>query len=177
MELYRKGDASAFDVLYGRYENRLFTFLKHRIPRDQSTALDVFQLTWLKVHAARDKFDLSQKFSGWFYTIAVNTLRDELGEAWRKNAREFEEEEHSEVEEESPLKWAELGELRDKLESVFHELSSHQREALILSDIEGFSSKEIARMMKLTDGAVRQLIFRGRKEMSALLVKKGVRSA
>ena len=178
MILYREGRVSAFNELYARHESRLFSFLKRRISSDDALSLDVFQLTWLKVHSARNTFDQSQKFSNWLYTIAINTLRDELGEAWRRYSQEFEEDQvYQETEINSPLKTIELSALREVIESALQTLAPHQREAIILSDMEGFSSKEIAEMMKLSDGAVRQLIFRGRKELTVLLSEYGAKSA
>jgi RNA polymerase sigma-70 factor (ECF subfamily) len=178
MNSYKSGDGSAFDELYNRYEKRLFAFLNRRIPGNEAMALDVFQLSWLKVHASRDKFDSKFKFSSWIYTIAMNSLRDELGEAWKRYGQELHENEaYSEAEIESPLAAAERGELREVIESALQMLSAPQREAIILSDLEGFSSKEIAQMMELSDGAVRQLIFRGRKELLVLFDKQGLKSA
>ena len=178
MIIYRDGNVLAFDELYSRYEKRLFSFLCRRLPGNESLALDVFQLTWLKLHSARANFDKAQKVSGWLFTIAINTLRDEIGEAWNRYSREFDENEtHQGTANDTPLVNLEREELREMVDGVLARLPGHQREAIVLSDIEGFSSKEIAEMMGISDGAVRQLIFRGRKEFAELFRALGARSA
>lgn len=175
MRLYCEGDIPAFDELYRRYENRLFSFLRRRVSDNEAIALDVFQLTWLKVHTARESFDRTLRFSSWIFTIAVNTLRDEMGEAWKRYRQEIDENEiYANSESESPLEIIEREEVREKIESALQKISIPQREAILLSDLEGFSSKEIASIMGLSDGSVRQLIFRARRELSVILGREGV---
>ena len=40
---------------------------------------ELYQKTWLKVHASRNSYDPKHKFSTWLFTIALNNLRDEVG--------------------------------------------------------------------------------------------------
>lgn len=48
-------------------------------------------------------------------------------------------------------------------------LPNHQKEALILFEISGFSMKEIAQMQSSSEGAVKTKISRGRKKLQTLL--------
>jgi len=74
-------DESAFDELYSRYKDKLFLFIFQYV-KNQKTAEDIFQETFVRVVKHASRFNPKKKFSSWVYTIAANLCRDEL--KWRK---------------------------------------------------------------------------------------------
>lgn len=171
MTAYGSGDAMAFQLLYARYEDRLLGFFRRRLSsRQQSIAPDLFQATWLKVHQARTKFDRAHKFTSWFFTIALNTLRDFVGEARHR----FEAELSNEVLSHTASSTSEeLTHDLKHLELLLDRLPSLQREVILLSDWEEFSSKEIAALYRTSDGNIRQIISRTRKQLKAWMEGDG----
>lgn len=163
MERYIMGEASAFEALYDRYHQRMMSFFARRLPASsRSIQSDLFQITWLKVHQARSKFDLSKKFSTWIYTIALNTLRDygrekykSLGVAWS--------DEHEFSSAQPPTALTDQ-ELKD-LEKMLKNLPEDWREILILSDWEGFTSKEVSAIKGLGEENIRQILSRARRSL------------
>ncbi len=165
MTAYGAGNAMAFQLLYARYEDRLLGFFRRRLSsRQQSIAPDLFQATWLKVHQARTKFDRTHKFTSWFFTIALNTLRDFVGEARHRFEAELSDEVLSHT---ASSTSEELTHELKHLETLLDRLPSLQREVILLSDWEEFSSKEIAAMYATSDGNIRQMISRTRKQLKA----------
>lgn len=164
------GNAEAFSELYHRFESRLYGFFLKRLSFDTwSLALDLFQKTWLKVHRARHRFDRRQKFSTWLFSIALNVLRDE----WRlpgtlSSLEEVEEMERipSTEDQERDLS---LKEDLARLEGTLSQISDLQREALILSEWEGFSSQELAKALGISEAAARQTVSRARKKVREIM--------
>lgn len=173
MSAYIAGDKMAFQFLYDRYEDRLLGFFRRRLSsRQRAIAPDLFQATWLKVHQARAKFDRAHKFSSWFFTIALNTLRDFVGEARHR----FETPDDSIISQTASSSSEELKHDLNQLETLLDRLPSFQREVILLSDWEELSSKEIAVMYDTSDGNIRQMIFRTRKQLKSWLEGDGLES-
>lgn len=174
MMAYVRGDEEAFLTLFNRYSPKLTLFLSVRLGKRRSHLLDeLYQKTWLKIHSARKTFDPSKSFYTWFYTIALNSLRDEVGLASEKLPHtEFEE--HHEAHMQNTTIEAEyiLKESASRVYSLLAKLPENQRTALLLSDRDELSSKEIAEAMGFTDAAVRQLISRARKSVRASLLEE-----
>ena len=77
VEMYAKGDNSAFDVLLSRYQQKLYShilFLVH----NEDTANDLFQETFVKaiVTIQQGRYVESGKFSAWLTRIAHNLIID-----------------------------------------------------------------------------------------------------
>jgi len=170
MVAYASGNDKAFAELYRRYEARIYGFLVRRLsPRQRNSTSDIFQKTWLKVHTGRKSFDSTKKFSAWIFTIAINALRDHLSLKEEKvSAASLED-----VVEPASLTNQETDLMREQLKNNVHtiieKLPTMQREAVLLCELEGFSSADAANIMNLSDGAVRQLLFRARGMLKTML--------
>ena len=77
MESFRLGDPDAFDVLYRRHSARVFGYLRKRVLNEQ-LAQDIFQDTFLKVHRYRARYDCTQPFAGWLFTLCRNSMIDAI---------------------------------------------------------------------------------------------------
>jgi RNA polymerase sigma-70 factor (ECF subfamily) len=82
VELYRRGEASAIELLIRRYHDDLLRFLV-RLTGERATAEDAFQDAFLQIHTSAEAFDTSRRFKPWLFTIAANKARDLL----RRNSR------------------------------------------------------------------------------------------
>lgn len=162
-----KGDADAFSLLYRRHESKLYGFFLRRLNQDRrGAAPDLFQKTWLKIHHARHRFDKEQKFSTWMYSIALNVLRDQLRVA--PLGDEIPElPADTDVEQDFSLKQD-----LNRLEEALSQIPENHREALILSEWEGFSSQELAKVLGVTDAAARQMVSRARKRVRQILQER-----
>jgi RNA polymerase sigma-70 factor (ECF subfamily) len=76
MMAYARGDARAFETLYGRHRGPLYRFVLRGLRQDRASADEVFQDTWSRVIAARERYVASAKFSTWLLQIAHNLLTD-----------------------------------------------------------------------------------------------------
>ncbi len=75
IERWRGGDASAFEVLVGRWQRPVSRFLSH-LTGDPGLVEDLCQEVFLRVYLARQRYRAGGAFSTWLYRIALNVARD-----------------------------------------------------------------------------------------------------
>ncbi len=160
MRMYAAGDPLAFQLLFSRYEKRIYNFLLRRIG-DVDRAKDLFQETFLRLHRNRDNFDTRRSFAAWFYTIVNNLVRDELR---MKRGIQFEAIEAEDTLPASSVATPEesrsMSETKVKVDGALKNLPEPQREVLLLSRFEDLSHNEIAGITGKSEAAVRQLLYR-----------------
>jgi RNA polymerase sigma-70 factor (ECF subfamily) len=77
MQRIQSGERKYFELLFDRYQLRLFNFIL-RIVHDKEKAEDLLHDLFIKVIESPEKFDAQKKFSTWVYTLAVNICRNEI---------------------------------------------------------------------------------------------------
>jgi RNA polymerase sigma factor (sigma-70 family) len=156
VELIRAGCDEAFEVVVGRYTGPLKCFVTRVLP--DPYAEDVVQQTFVRALEALRGGDAEIFLRPWLYRIAQNAALDV------RKARGFS---HEQLDEgidgvERPDQAFERRErLRDVVGAI-RALPVRQREALVLRELEGRSYDEIAVHLRVSDGAVRQLLMRAR---------------
>ena len=77
VELYTKGNNSAFDILLKRYEDNVFSYLLYSV-KNQELAEDLFQDIFVKivVRLKNGQYAENDKFSSWMMRIVHNHLID-----------------------------------------------------------------------------------------------------
>jgi len=177
MQAYAAGDQIAFAELYRRQEQRLYGFLERRLPPGRKHfASDLFQKTWLQVHRSRREFEPGRGFGAWFFTIALNALRDFVGKASFR--LDVPDEDRSETASDEDVEANLL--IRERMalaEELLGRLPAAQREVLLMSEWDGLSAREIGGIAGLSENAARQALFRAKRRLRELLQdKEGGRS-
>ncbi len=151
MELYRDGDAGAFDVLYHRHKGGLFRYL-FRLSKDKGVAEELFQDVWSNIIRSRERYQPSAKFSTFLYQVAHNRLIDHI----RRRPElalslDAEDEDCVSLAERLPADagaqpeiQAERKRLIERLVENIEALPALQREAFLLREEAGLSLEEIA---------------------------------
>src|SRR5262245_3575018 len=153
------GDGSAFEQIIVRHERRILT-LAWRLLGTMEDAQDAAQEVFLRAFKYLPRFDARRKFEPWLVRIAVNTCR-ELGRKKNRHRTVMIEAEelpapgdpHSEfsAEEDRRILYAAVGELPEK-----------EKAALILRDIDGFSTAEVAEILQSSESTVRSQVSSAR---------------
>jgi len=140
------GKAKYLELLIGQFNPVIFHYLLSQ--SDKELAEDVIQSTWLKVIKKQSAGSISsnqhQNVKSWLFTIARNTLIDELR---RQNKWRWSEITEQHLVSDSLENAVNESEQLLKLNNALRQLSFHQREAFIFQQ-EGFSLLE---MCQLTD--------------------------
>lgn len=160
-----EGNQEAFASLVHRHEQRSY-WAAYKILGDAEAARDVAQEAFVRVWRALDRFDFSMAFSTWLYRITVNLAIDHL----RRNRRHrgadldlFREAvaDESGVRPEAPQTSREVA---ASVRAVLETLDEKYRTVLILRDLEGLSSKQIADITGIAHATVRWRLHIARKQ-------------
>jgi RNA polymerase sigma factor (sigma-70 family) len=167
MQRYCEGDADAFRALYAILAPRLYGYLV-RMTRDRAIADDLLQATFLKVHRARAAYVQGADPVPWMYAIAHRTFLDEARRSRRAVVAVAREDELPEVPVqitgESQSAAADLGadpELARAALAALDTLPPQQREAVVLTKLDGKSIAEAAEIAGTTPGAMKVRAHRG----------------
>jgi RNA polymerase sigma-70 factor, ECF subfamily len=162
-----RGDVAAFERLYERHGARMKSVARNLLGRE-ADAEDAVQETFLKVYRGAASFRGSSSLMTWIYRILVNTCYDAL----RKRQRHPEDALESAASGgEGPALPATAGDhpLRIAIEQSLSRLSPRQRAVFLLSAVEGFSHREIAAVLDVSEGASRALLFEAKRRLQDLL--------
>ena len=151
MELYRDGDAGAFDVLYHRHKGGLFRYL-FRLCKHRGVAEELFQDVWSNIIRSSERYQPSAKFSTFLYQVAHNRLIDHLRQKPEYViSLDAEDEDTISLADTLPADSGDqpeiLAERKQVVENLIREietLPTLQREAFLLREEAGMSLEEIA---------------------------------
>lgn len=77
MKLYQQGEYLAFEQLYARYRQRIFSFVQVRI-YDKNLVEEVFQNIFLKFHQTKALYSDKYLVGQWIFTISKSVIIDSL---------------------------------------------------------------------------------------------------
>jgi RNA polymerase sigma-70 factor (ECF subfamily) len=172
-----------FEVLVGRYKNAIVSFL-YRFVGDFRTAEDLAQETFLRVFKKIHDYNSSAKFSTWLYTIASNLAKDEFKRRVRHPARSLDwkgggdttrniPDVKADTTDSVPDVQLEHDEVRLNVKKALALLEEHDREILLLKDVQGLSYEEIAGVLDLPMGTVKSRISRARTAFKEVWKRMG----
>jgi len=160
----RAGDAQAFAVLFERHERMVLRTALRLLGR-LDLAQDAAQEAFLRLHRHLARFDESRELGPWLYRVVVNVCRDAArrGRGARLVALEdaaalASPSEGAGAREESLLR----DEQRRLVQAALLTLPAREREAIVLRDIEGLTSDEVARILGSSAGTVRSQVAAAR---------------
>lgn len=165
MKRYCEGDSRAFEELYAACAPKLLRYLV-RLCGEMSTAEDLLQLSFLKVHRSRASYIEGAQPLPWMYTICHRTFLDEA----RKRKRSKVVDVGGEVPEQSAAMDgrasidAESTDNSEKLSQTLQALQTlppSQRQAVVLTKLDGKSMQEAADIAGTTIGAMKVRAHRG----------------
>jgi RNA polymerase sigma-70 factor (ECF subfamily) len=163
------GDPAAFERLMRLHERRVFG-IAWRILGNSGEAEDATQEAFLRLYRALGRIDPTRPLTPYLDRITVNVCRS-LG---RKRSRRREqplepagnEPDGPAVDPEDPRSDpaadADLSEVRRLAAGVLRELPFKQRAALVLRELHGLSTREVARALDSSETSVRSHVCRAR---------------
>jgi RNA polymerase sigma-70 factor (ECF subfamily) len=161
------GDVSAFEQIVIRYERRVLT-LAWRLLGSGADAQDASQEVFMRAFRFLRKFDSTRPFEPWLIRLTVNVCRD-IG---RKrtvtvlldaDAVQAHSDPHMELSSE---------EQKAMLKKALQELPEKERAAVVLRDIEGFSTAEVAEILGSSAATVRSQISTARLKIRKVLKRR-----
>lgn len=172
-----------FEIIVGRHKNAIVSFL-FRFTGDFRTAEDLAQEAFLRVFKKIQDYNSTAKFSTWLYTIASNLAKDEFKRRSRHPARSLDWKGGGDTTRDMPQAKAdttssvpdarlEKDEVRLSVNKALDLLEAHDREILVLKDVQGLSYEEISEILGLPMGTVKSRISRARTAFKEVWKKLG----
>jgi RNA polymerase sigma-70 factor, ECF subfamily len=172
------GDLKAFDSLTIMYRERLYGVI-YNMTFNHDDAADLTQDAFVKAFRSLSKFKEKSSFFTWLYRIGVNLTLSHLKK--KKNRKFFsfdqyvtngvsiKDSEKFSTKDSNSVQSTLLNELHEKLNEALLQLSDKHRTIVVLFEIDGLSHKEIALIMKCTEGTVRSRLHYAKLQLQSLL--------
>jgi RNA polymerase sigma-70 factor (ECF subfamily) len=145
MLAYARGDAGAFEILYGRYRGSLYRYFLRQCS-SAAVAEELYQDVWMKLIRARDRYEVKAKFSTYLFHLAHNHLIDHFRRQRGGIPASYDDDpEELPVEgQPGPERQVDLQRQVQRLRELIGQLPEAQREAFLLREEAGLNLQQIA---------------------------------
>jgi len=165
----QRGNMNAFEQLVQRHDKRVLTIAAGYV-HSADDAKDIYQEVFLRVYKGLSKFQHKSEFSTWIYRITTNVC---LSHRSRRNRNPHASLDQSITDEDGqPHALKDTlsddgtadqrtydAEIAVRVERALKTLSPRQRMVFTMRHYECYKLKEIAEMMKCSEGAVKKYLF------------------
>jgi len=161
----KQGNRKAQRLLYETYAGKMMGVCL-RYCKDRETAKDLLHDGFLKVFSHIDDFECKGSFEGWVRRIMVNTALEHV-------RKQVDEGYSQPIEEAYALSDADFGVLErlqaSELVAIIQRLPDTYRTVFNLFVVEGYSHKEIAEQMHITESSSRVYLTRAKQLLQNML--------
>lgn len=176
---FQAGSNPAFDQLVDLYKQRAYN-LAYKWVENREDALDVCQEAFLRMYRALHKWRPKSSIFTWLYRVIINLSID----LRRKQSRERVVPLKTETGDSSrgsfpvastgigPRRAADATELGRSIREASMLLPKRQQKAFVLRFYEGLQIREIAQIMRCSEGAVKASLFQAIRKMRKLLASE-----
>lgn len=149
------GDARAYQALLSLSAERLRAYFARRLPGRTAEVEDLVQETLTAIHRKRASYSPALPFTAWLHAIARYRLIDHLRREGRRATVPLHDLDFA-VEPQSDAVLA-----RIDVDDLLAQLSAKQRDAIRLTRLEGYSTREAAERSGQSEASVKVNVHRG----------------
>jgi RNA polymerase sigma-70 factor, ECF subfamily len=163
------GDSTAFEPIIRRYETRVMT-VAARLLGTRDDARDVAQEVFLRAFKYLHRLDLDKPVEPWLMRITVNVCRD-AARARQRRRDTLVDVETPDTIDPSPDPYAGVARNQERviLHRALDSLPEKERLAILLRDVEGLSTADVASILQSSETTVRSQVSRGRLKLKAAI--------
>jgi RNA polymerase sigma-70 factor (ECF subfamily) len=168
IERARGGDALAFEQLMIAHQQRVLA-VAWRMLGNVEDARDAAQEVFLRLYKHLPKYDARQEFAGWLYRIVINVCHDIARKRGNRHSS-FEAEQKAGtlptmLSHDNSERAAMQAEEQAIVMKALSTLSEKERAAIVLRDLEGLPTEEVARILGSSATTVRSQISTARTKI------------
>ena len=171
IERARSGDDGAFNQVVQAYRKRILGTIARLIGRPEDVE-DVGQEVFLRLYFSLDQLRTAEVFEPWLYRLTVNAAYDYL----RKQRRRRESRMSDLSEQQVMMADAAAGgkqnaeetrriKIRETVDDLLGKISEEDRILLILKEVDGLSLKELEKIYRVNENALKVRLFRARQRV------------
>lgn len=157
-----RGDKAALSEFIRETQDDVWRLLAHLAGREHAD--DLTQETYLRVLGALPRFAARSSARTWLLSLArrawIDSVRHDMARP-RKSAAEYSDVAAFEPSPDNPNTWSELIDARALLDA----LPAERREALILTQVLGYTYEEAAKISSVRVGTIRSRVARARRDL------------
>src|SRR5436190_18408431 len=167
----QRGDSAAFNEVVLAYRKRILGTIARLIARPEDVE-DVAQEVFLRLYFSLDQLRTPEVFEPWLYRLTVNASYDYL----RKQRRRMESRMSDLSEQQVVMADAAAGgkvdqerqeqkRVRETVDALLGAVSEDDRILLTLKEVEGLSLKELEKIYRVNENALKVRLFRARQRV------------
>jgi len=171
IERARGGDDGAFSQVVQAYRKRILGTIARLIGRPEDVE-DVGQEVFLRLYYSLEQLRTAEVFEPWLYRLTVNAAYDYL----RRQKRRQESRMSDLSEQQVMMADAAAGgkqnaeeqrrsKVREQVEALLEQVSEEDRILLTLKEVEGLSLKELEKIYRVNENALKVRLFRARQRV------------
>jgi len=171
IEKAREGDDGAFNQVVHAYRKRILGTIARLIGRPEDVE-DVGQEVFLRLYYSLDQLRAAEVFEPWLHRLTVNAAYDYL----RRQKRRHEHRMSDLSEQQVVMADASAGgkkqaeearrtKVREMVQSLLGKVSEEDRLLLLMKEVEGLSLKELEKIYKVNENALKVRLFRARQRV------------
>ncbi len=149
-------------LVWNRFSDQLYPYILKRV-KTKEIAEDLMQEVFIKIHGNLEKLREQKKLGSWVYTITRNAINDHFRSS---NPQSDINESNLESQEQIPS----IHSFEECLMPFINCLPDHYKEALIFTEIQGYSQKEYAETYGLAYPTAKSRVQRAKQELKKLFV-------
>ena len=178
----QRGDAAAFEELVRRYDRAVLRLALH-ITGSEQDAQDIYQEVFLRAYQSLPRFRFECSFYTWLYRITSNLCLDYLRKRQRSQkhvsvmvSAEGEQRDALDLVPDcspahNPERQLMSRELQGRIQRALGTLSPRERVVFDLKHAQGLRLRSIAGILKTSEGAVRNTLFRATQKLRGSLAQ------
>ena len=172
----QRGDPDAFEQLMTPQEQLIWRVCWH-YTGDREAASDCGQDTMVRIWRSLDTYHGECAFETWIYRVAANCCIDYLRKRKRDQSESIEPLRETGFDPADPQAGTEekviKAEERQRIREGIARLPEDQRDALVLTQLEGISYETAARRLGVSEGTVKSRVNRAREKLKEWLSENG----
>ena len=165
------GDDSAFNEVVSAYRKRILGTISRLIGRPEDVE-DVGQEVFLRLYFSLDQLRTPEVFEPWLYRLTVNAAYDYLRKQKRRGESRMADLSEQQVimadavaGGEADLELRRRSQLREQVQELLGAVSEEDRVLLLLKEVEGLSLKELEKVYRVNENALKVRLFRARQRV------------
>lgn len=168
----RRGDREAYAEAAERFHREIWAYL-FRLTRDYDLSEDLAQEVAIKFWQAAPEFRGVSALKAWVYKVAYNTFAANR-RTRRLECAALDEDVPSTSPAHNPAALLERQVVQEEIEAALGLLPEEQRQAIILTKVQGLKLREAAEVMETPTGTVQWRVAEGLKKLRKILLKQEV---
>ena len=169
------GDKSAFDQLIRLHERRVLATALRLLNGNLADAQDAAQTVFLRLHKHLPGVRSGENLAGWLYRVTVNVCLDELKRKSSLVPLDDEEKTIAASDADPETRFSDVDRRAALLEGL-NSLPAKERAAVVLRDIEGVDTEEVARILGSSPATVRSQLCAARSKLRVFISRMRRRS-